>query len=71
MSLFLIKLVDVELVKVVGEPGPGIVQASREKGANLIVTGCRGLGQIRRTILGSVSDYIIHHSDIPVFVCKH
>lgn len=62
---------DVELLKVVGDPGHGIVQASREKGANLIVTGCRGLGQLRRTILGSVSDYILHHSEVPVFVCRH
>ena len=62
---------DVELVRVSGEPGPGIVHAAQEKGVDLIVTGCRGLGQLRRTVLGSVSDYILHHSEAPVFICRH
>ena len=59
------------MVRVLGEPGDGIIHASQERKADLIVTGCRGLGQLRRTILGSVSDYILHHSEVPVFVCRH
>lgn len=31
--------------------------------------GSRGLGTIRRTILGSVSDYVVHHANVPVVVC--
>lgn len=50
-------------------PGEGVVRAAVDCGAAMIVTGSRGLGVIRRTILGSVSDYILHHSNIPVAVC--
>lgn len=50
-------------------PGEGVVQASSDLDACLIVTGTRGYGSLRRTILGSVSDYILHHSHVPVAVC--
>ncbi|CAC5381393.1 unnamed protein product [Mytilus coruscus] len=53
-----------------GEPGPTIVQAAEECGASMIIVGSRGLGTIRRTILGSVSDYILHHARVPVLVCR-
>ncbi|XP_062577741.1 universal stress protein YxiE-like isoform X1 [Saccostrea cucullata] len=62
---------EAEFVKMSGEPGECIVKKAKDSGADLIVTGCRGLGTIRRTIMGSVSDYIIHHSEVPVFVVRH
>ncbi|XP_060062586.1 universal stress protein Sll1388-like [Ylistrum balloti] len=40
-------------------------------GAKMIVIGSRGQGKLRRTFLGSVSDYIVHHAHVPVIVCKH
>ncbi|XP_063724063.1 universal stress protein Sll1388-like [Symsagittifera roscoffensis] len=49
-------------------PGHNIVHYAREKDADCIVIGCRGLGSIRRTILGSTSDYVIHHAHLPVIV---
>lgn len=49
--------------------GQGIVAAADNEKASLIVVGTRGLDVVRRTLLGSVSDYIIHHSKIPVLVC--
>ncbi|KAK3102580.1 hypothetical protein FSP39_012340 [Pinctada imbricata] len=54
-----------------GQPGDVVCTVARDEGASLIVTGCRGLGTIRRTLMGSVSDYIIHHSHIPVLVVRH
>jgi nucleotide-binding universal stress UspA family protein len=51
-----------------GDPGPLIVAKAKECGASAIVMGSRGQGKIRRTVLGSVSDYILHHSDVPVLI---
>ncbi|XP_011412629.2 universal stress protein YxiE isoform X1 [Magallana gigas] len=53
-----------------GKPGEAILKIAKEENATLIVTGTRGLGKIRRTVLGSVSDYVIHHSPVPVLVCR-
>lgn len=44
------------------DPGEAIIRASEELGADLIVMGSRGMGVVRRTILGSVSDYVLQHS---------
>jgi len=37
----------------------------------LVIVFCcmLGLDAIRRTFLGSVSDYVIHHSKVPVLIC--
>ena len=45
-----------------------ICKRAKEQNVDLIVMGTRGLGAIRRTILGSVSDYVLHHSECPVSV---
>jgi nucleotide-binding universal stress UspA family protein len=33
-----------------------------------VVIGRRGLGGIRRALLGSISDYVVHHAGVPVIV---
>ncbi|KAL4225939.1 hypothetical protein ACF0H5_013927 [Mactra antiquata] len=52
-------------------PGSGICKAAEEVHASIIVVGTRGLGKLRRTLMGSVSDYILHHAHVPVLVCKN
>jgi len=54
-----------------GKPGEAIIHAAKDKHASVIVCGSRGHGKIRRTIMGSVSSYVVHHSEIPVIVCRH
>ena len=49
--------------------GHAIIDAVKSSGADMIVIGSRGLGLIKRKFLGSVSDYVLHHSDIPVTIC--
>ncbi|KAL9968301.1 hypothetical protein ACROYT_G026660 [Oculina patagonica] len=51
-----------------GPPGQEICKVATKEGATFIVIGSRGAGTVRRTILGSVSDYVIHHAHIPVIV---
>lgn len=55
-------------VETKGKPGEVICRVAKEKNASLVVMGSRGLGTIRRTILGSVSQYVIDHAHIPVTV---
>lgn len=50
------------------KPGEGICSCAEKEKADLIVMGTRGLSSLRRTVLGSVSDYVLHHSHIPVAV---
>ncbi|ESO12804.1 hypothetical protein HELRODRAFT_184845 [Helobdella robusta] len=50
-------------------PGQGIINVAESEKARLIIIGTRGLDLVRRTVLGSVSDYVVHHSKIPVLVC--
>jgi nucleotide-binding universal stress UspA family protein len=59
---------DVERSVVVGGPAAEIVSAAREPGVDLVVVGARGLGPIRRWLLGSVSEHVLHHADCPVLV---
>ncbi|VDI59089.1 Hypothetical predicted protein [Mytilus galloprovincialis] len=68
----LLKKYEIEgkVIRVQGDPGHKIVTTAEECKASLIVLGSRGLGAIRRTILGSVSDYILHHSTVPVLVYR-
>ena len=54
-----------------GAPRSEIIRAAEEEKATMIVTGTRGMGTVRRTLLGSVSDHVLHHSHVPVLVCKH
>lgn len=54
-----------------GDPGEVIVHVAEKESCDLIITGSRGMGMIRRTILGSVSDYVLHHAHCPVLICKH
>jgi len=52
-------------------PGEGIVCLAKEYDVSLIIIGSSGHGFIHRTILGSVSDYVVHHTHIPVTVVPH
>jgi nucleotide-binding universal stress UspA family protein len=53
-----------------GEPDKEILRAAEAFGVGLIVIGSRGLGAITRTLMGSVSDYVIRHAHSPVLVVR-
>jgi len=50
-------------------PGHAIISAANQEKVDMIVIGSRGLGMIKRKFLGSVSDYVLHHTSIPVCIC--
>ena len=47
-----------------------IVALAEELQADLIVMGCRGLGGVRRALMGSVSDSVVRHAHCPVLVVR-
>ena len=47
-----------------------IVALAEEIQADLIVMGCRGLGGVRRALMGSVSDSVVRHAHCPVLVVR-
>ena len=56
----------VEAHLVLGRPAETIVDLAEDLGAGLIVVGSRGLGLVRRLLLGSVSEGVVHHAHCPV-----
>ena len=53
-----------------GRPDEEIVVLGEEIAAGLIVTGSRGLGGIRRALVGSVADSVVRHAHCPVMVVR-
>ena len=53
-----------------GRPDREVVHLSEEIGAGLIVMGSRGLGGIRRALMGSVSDSVVRHAHCPVMIVR-
>jgi nucleotide-binding universal stress UspA family protein len=51
-----------------GSVWPPVVHAARKHGADVIVSGTRGLGGFARTALGSTSNGLLHHARTPVLV---
>ena len=53
-----------------GRPDTAIIDLAEELGAGLIVMGSRGLGGVRRALLGSISDSVVRHAHCPVMVVR-
>jgi nucleotide-binding universal stress UspA family protein len=50
-----------------GKAGPEIVAHARESDYDVILMGARGVGRVG-ALLGSVSQYVLHHAPVAVFV---
>ena len=53
-----------------GDPGSYIIKFASEGNFDLIVLGSRGKNTLKSILLGSVSDYVVHKSKIPILIIK-
>jgi nucleotide-binding universal stress UspA family protein len=53
-----------------GSVGPSLIKFSQRNKYDIIVIGARGLGSFSEIVLGSVSNFIIQKSKIPVVIIK-
>lgn len=53
-----------------GDPGKLIVELAENNDYDLIIMGSRGLGTVKSFLLGSVSNYVLHHTNCPVMLIK-
>lgn len=53
-----------------GKPADEILAVARQEKADLIVTGAKGLGAVRRVLLGSVSTRVVQHAHCGVLVVR-
>jgi nucleotide-binding universal stress UspA family protein len=60
--------VEIRRILVEGDPRTVLTEASKE--AELLVVGNRGHGVLVEAILGSVSNYCVHHASCPVVVIR-
>ncbi|GJY13615.1 universal stress protein A [Tanacetum coccineum] len=63
-------MIKAETMVIRGNPKEMIVEAVDQMNVDLLVVGSRGLGQIKRALLGSVSDYCVHHAKCPVLIVR-
>jgi nucleotide-binding universal stress UspA family protein len=53
-----------------GDPGPKITKFAQSLNFDIIVIGTRGMSSLKEKFLGSVSNYVLHKSKIPVLIVK-
>ncbi|MFE4105095.1 universal stress protein [Almyronema epifaneia] len=60
--------VNAEVTQAFGTPGPVICQLAKTWGADLIMVGSHGRRGLSEMLLGSVSNYVVHHAACSVMV---
>ena len=54
----------------VGQAAPSILGEAAKQPSDLIVVGARGLGTVKRLLLGSVSESVLRHASCPVLIVR-
>ncbi|KAJ2090907.1 hypothetical protein IW138_002311 [Coemansia sp. RSA 986] len=52
----------------IGNPKEVLVASSNIKKPTMIIMGTHGRGTVKRYLMGSVAEYVLHHSTIPVLI---
>jgi nucleotide-binding universal stress UspA family protein len=62
--------IDTECVVIVGDPGPTIVDYAEKSDIDLIAIATHGRSGITRMIFGSVAEYVIRNSKLPILLIR-
>uniref|UniRef100_A0A0D6R5Q5 UspA domain-containing protein n=1 Tax=Araucaria cunninghamii TaxID=56994 RepID=A0A0D6R5Q5_ARACU len=57
-----------EVVK--GDPSSWIVDEADRRYADIVIVGSHAYGLLKRTLLGSISDYVLHNANCPVAIIR-
>ncbi len=60
--------VETEFTVKAGNPAENIIAYAKEHSINLVVMSTHGHGGIRRMLMGSVTDRVVHSCEVPVLV---
>ena len=64
------KGIKAEKMVMTGLPGPTIIEFAERSGIGLIAIATHGRGGVERAVMGSVADYLLRRSQVPVFVVR-
>jgi nucleotide-binding universal stress UspA family protein len=64
------KGISTEIACLTGTPGSGICDLARSWNADLIVLGRRGHQGLTEVVMGSVSNYVVHHAPCSVLIVQ-
>jgi nucleotide-binding universal stress UspA family protein len=62
--------IEADLIGPGGDPAKVIERVAEERGYDTIVIGTRGLGDLARTLQGSVSEHVASHANVTVVVAR-
>lgn len=62
--------VDYECEVAKGDPAHTLIDISERFGCDMVIMGARGTSALRSTMLGSVSNEVLHASSVPVVIVK-
>ncbi|MGF1536868.1 MAG: universal stress protein [Elainellaceae cyanobacterium] len=60
--------IETEVTQDAGNPGPAICRLADRWGADLIIVGSHGRTGLSEMLLGSVSNYVVHHAPCSVLI---
>lgn len=60
--------INAQYISLAGDSGSIIIERAEKLEVSMILMGSRGLGTIKSVLMGSVSNYVLHHSKCPVMI---
>jgi len=63
-------ITNIKKMHITGDPAQMIVRLAETEGFHMIMMCTHGMGAAKRLLIGSVTNKVVHHSEIPVVVIR-